>query len=311
MTRFRNLLVVPLLSALLGKGMAAQFLDDFSTDTSSNYTLTDTSGTGGSFEISGGTLNVTNAPSNTTNVFHNTAQLEAGEYVRVTVPVGTAYNFQLTVSTTTRSPNTGTEDGIRWNVWRTANMWSRTYRDGALAGADSKTYAGVSGWTGNLDLLIYRDTNTVYRLAYDVGNGPLVVDTITLAETAAVSGMFVGVEGFSPASPTTPTTRNFDNLEILPIEVAAPAITSFTYNPGDGSATAALKGAPGTAYKLVEADDLDFGNPDQDPIPLVMATLGTLQNGGNEVVTDSNGEAAVEFNLGTSKPATFLRVEQP
>jgi hypothetical protein len=50
-----------------------------------------------------------------------------------------------------------------------------------------------------------------------------------------------------------------------------------------------------------------FANPDQDPIPLSGATTGTLDV--NEVTTDANGNATVQFNLGTLKDATFLRAE--
>lgn len=60
-------------------------------------------------------------------------------------------------------------------------------------------------------------------------------------------------------------------------------------------------------YKLVEVDDLDFANPDQDPIPLSVATVGILA--GNEVTTDVNGNATVQFILGTAKSTTFLRAE--
>jgi acyl-CoA thioesterase I len=59
---------------------------------------------------------------------------------------------------------------------------------------------------------------------------------------------------------------------------------------------------------LVEAADLDFANPDQDPIPLTGVTVGTLDQDG--VVTDSNGDATVQFNLGTSMSVTFLRMEE-
>jgi hypothetical protein len=68
-----------------------------------------------------------------------------------------------------------------------------------------------------------------------------------------------------------------------------------------------IKGAPGTRYQLAEADDLDFSNPDQNPIPLEGATVGTLD--GDVVTTDGNGDATVQFNLGTAKPATFIRAE--
>lgn len=61
-------------------------------------------------------------------------------------------------------------------------------------------------------------------------------------------------------------------------------------------------------YKLVAAADLDFSTPDQDPVPLTAATVGTLV-GGLNVIADENGEATVEFNLGTA-PANFVRAEE-
>ncbi len=84
-----------------------------------------------------------------------------------------------------------------------------------------------------------------------------------------------------------------------------PTLTDFSYVAGDGSAVVSIKGAAGTRYKLVEADDLDFTNPDRDPIPLSGATVGTLE--GNEVIADGSGNATVQFKLGTAKDATFLR----
>ncbi|MCH7225916.1 discoidin domain-containing protein [Haloferula sp. A504] len=86
------------------------------------------------------------------------------------------------------------------------------------------------------------------------------------------------------------------------------ALADFSYDPGDGSAEVSITGAANTNYKLVEADDLDFSNPDQDPIPLTGASVGTLN--GNEVTTDGSGNATVQFNLGTAKSATFLRAEE-
>ena len=84
-------------------------------------------------------------------------------------------------------------------------------------------------------------------------------------------------------------------------------LVDFTYNPTNGSAEVSIQGDANTTFKLVEADDLDFSNPDQNPIPLTGATVGTLD--GNEVTTDGSGNATVQFNLGTAKPATFLRAQ--
>jgi hypothetical protein len=57
----------------------------------------------------------------------------------------------------------------------------------------------------------------------------------------------------------------------------------------------------------VEADDLNFSNPDQNPVPLTGVTVGTQDV--DEVVADGSGIATVQFNLGTSKTATFIRAE--
>lgn len=86
-------------------------------------------------------------------------------------------------------------------------------------------------------------------------------------------------------------------------------LKGFTRDPADGSAEVSIEGLPGARYKLVEADDLDFGSPDLDPIPLAGATVGTLVAGGLGVTTDGNGDATVQFELGTDRPAAFLRAE--
>lgn len=69
-----------------------------------------------------------------------------------------------------------------------------------------------------------------------------------------------------------------------------------------------LKGDPDKRYKFVEASDLDFASPDQDPVPLTSpALVGRLD--GNVVILDGSGTATVQFNLGTSKNASFVRAE--
>jgi hypothetical protein len=184
---------------------AALYIDDFSTDTSANYIATDTYGSGGSFAISGGTLNISPAGGNTHNVFHKTAQLEAGEFVTTTISAGSSQSF-LTISSTTLGPNTGSEDGIRWYLDNGTTLKSRTYRDGANTDVDY-AYAG----SGDLTLYIYRDDATTYRIGHDSGSGIVINDTITITETAADTGLFVGFEGYAGS------TRNFQNLEIAAI----------------------------------------------------------------------------------------------
>lgn len=86
-------------------------------------------------------------------------------------------------------------------------------------------------------------------------------------------------------------------------------LSGFAYEPATGDSEVSITGTPTTAYKLVEADDLDFSNPELDPIPLTGATVGAVDLIENEVRTDGSGNATVQFNLGTAKSATFLRAE--
>ena len=86
-----------------------------------------------------------------------------------------------------------------------------------------------------------------------------------------------------------------------------PRLFGFSFDPLTGTSEISLTGSPGTHWKLIAADDLDFANPDLDPVPLAGATTGVLE--GNGFTTDSNGNATVQFNLMTGKPRNFLRAE--
>jgi hypothetical protein len=99
----------------------------------------------------------------------------------------------------------------------------------------------------------------------------------------------------------------FNGLELVIPADATPALLGFTYDPADGSAEVSIAGAANTTYQLVEADDLDFSNPDQTITPTSVTPPATLD--GNEVTTDGSGNATVQFNLSTAKDATFLRAE--
>lgn len=82
--------------------------------------------------------------------------------------------------------------------------------------------------------------------------------------------------------------------------VPDPSLSGFLYNPSANTFSVSIKGTPNTAYILVEADDLDFTNPDQKPIPLsgASATVGSID--GTNIVTDGNGNATIEtVHLGT------------
>jgi lysophospholipase L1-like esterase len=97
-------------------------------------------------------------------------------------------------------------------------------------------------------------------------------------------------------------------FELSKISPTPPRIAGFSYDDTTGDAGVSIEGIPNTTYKLVEADDLDFSNPDRDPIPLTGVSLGTQV--GDPVITDAAGQATVQFDLGNTKDATFLRAQE-
>lgn len=168
----------------------------------------------------------------------------------------------------------------------------------------------VSMWSWDTDVPVAPAT-----VGYRVNSGSdVVVSTGLTADPAYPVSTFQftsdGVssyEVFTSSDTLSGNVRlNAVSLRLVPTSMAS-KLVDFTYDPGDGSAEVSIEGAPHTRYKLVEADDLDFSNPDQDPIPLTDAAVGTLE--GNEVITDESGNATVRFNLGTATSATFLRAE--
>ena len=79
-----------------------------------------------------------------------------------------------------------------------------------------------------------------------------------------------------------------------------------SYDPATGESEVRLEGNAATAYSLVEALDLDFDNPDPEQfIAPTGATVGTLN--GAQIVTDDDGNATVQFNLGAAKIKSFIR----
>lgn len=139
--------------------------------------------------------------------------------------------------------------------------------------------------------------------------------------TSGIGGQFVSTAGGSGTTFTGDITHFVVATTLLdqaaidalyfPFAILSnpPEITGFTFDPVTGSAEISLSGEASTNYKLVEASDLDFTTPDQDPIPLTGATVGTQS--GNEVITDATGNATVQFNLGTTKTRTYVRAETP
>ena len=201
-----------------GSVHASLFLDDFSTDTSANYTGSTTWGSGsGAFDVSGGTLNVDGTPDTTAVVMHNTAQLEVGETVSVVSKASNSADLYLTISTSLTGPN-ASGSGMRFNWKSTGDFRARLYAGGNVEAGTDVVATGT-----DLTLYISRVTDTTYKVGYDNGSGIVVLanqddgtDIFTVAGTAGVAGLNIGVEEWDSVS-------SLDNLQITAGVIPEPA----------------------------------------------------------------------------------------
>lgn len=123
----------------------------------------------------------------------------------------------------------------------------------------------------------------------------------------------VGIAGFSHEGSPSVDSVSFESVSITgvpgtltPTDPIEPVITVFVLDAGNAEIN--IEGNPNTNYKLVRADDLDFNSPDQDPVPLDNATVGTYNSLDETVTTDSNGEATIQFEMLGTKG--FVRAEE-
>lgn len=198
------------------------FTDDFSSDTSANYTYTDTFNSGGSFTVSGGTLNVTASVANTADVFYNTAIFDIGQ--TVSVDLSGAKDTYLSVSTTTRAANTAGEDGIRFNWKLDGTFQVKNYTNGtpSTLGFDSAFDVDAS----SLTLYLHRASDNVFAAAFDDGSGFTWLNTtggterqdFTVGDTGN-GALYIGVEAYNNTG-----VRNFDNLTLSVPEPSSTAL---------------------------------------------------------------------------------------
>lgn len=204
---------------------AAPFLDDFSTDTSANYTATNTSGSGGSFNIDGGQMTIVPNAGNALSVAHDTARLEVGEYVAVDVMGYGFHDFALFVSTIDRQPAGGGSGahGIRFQFLE-QNWRPRLVNGGSQTNITTNDPVDAGDAEVPFTMFIFRDTETNYRLAVDIGNGVQFLtvsgsETVTIAGTDGVSGLYIGIENWVTGGDAVDVENrwaSFDNLRIVP-----------------------------------------------------------------------------------------------
>lgn len=168
--------------------------------------------------------------------------------------------------------------------------------------------SSIDGYANNIGSTLTQAWNTTTGRSVD-----LSAPAFQNLQTAVTFRIYIFDSGIDTAS----NGARLDNVVINgQAVVAGPSVfrlSGFTYDLATGACSVDIEGFPGATYKLVETANLDFNNPDQDPIPLTGVPLGTPVGtlpAATAVVTDGNGLATVEFNLGTEKAKSFIRAEE-
>ena len=179
--------------------------------TSTNWIYTSTYGTDtATWSESSGDITIIGGVNQTANVFYDTPIFDVGDTLSVLVTG--ASEVYLSVSTTNRGANTGTQSGIRlnWGYNGTNLMRVRHYNNGT-----GTTINGHSSFNPSSPLTLYitRETDTTFSCAYDDGTGIKQINTdgstnkyiITISGVAGKT-LYAGVECFNSG------TRVFSNL---------------------------------------------------------------------------------------------------
>jgi len=170
-----------------------EFIDEFETDTSENYTGSDSFGSGGSFIINteAGTLDLQAAGGNTYLAMLNDGEhfLEAGEYLEVVSATGVGASSPhqyVIVSNTNVQP--AEFEGFRFRRSPSLRVWGGTAPGAGTTLADP-------GNDGGLTYRIERLSSTEFRFLYDSGEG--FTDLGTYELPGAAPRMYVGVQAWA------------------------------------------------------------------------------------------------------------------
>ena len=219
-------------------------IDDFETDTSANYVLSQSSNTGGTFNVGGGTLNLTPGGANTVAVMLNDGANYMTPGSRWAVDVNDDGNSFMQVSTIPGQPDGTSSFGFRL---RRDTGGFRIHRYSSAAGS------GIVGGfldnpSGALTMRIDRTSATDFSFYYDTPTAdPVLLGSASLPDVAAIDDLYVGVQAFT--STGTPTFH-FDNLQADTIEVP----DSLSFQQG-------VDGYAGTEDTFIE---FDAGRRDND-----------------------------------------------
>jgi hypothetical protein len=204
--------------ALSGFSQAAVITDDFSSDTSANYTGSDSFGSGGSFTVDAGDSNelrIQAGNNNTYSVVHTTSSLEIGDIysidfltARTGESGGTANGEFLMLTTGLGQPNGSSTSGFRLRLDSAGSIRLSTYSangpDPTVSTGYSPSVAPDTFWAARVnatDFDFYFGPQGSRTFITSGSLHPDDIDTETL---------HVGFQAFSNPS----TGFSFDNLRI-------------------------------------------------------------------------------------------------
>jgi hypothetical protein len=164
-------------------------VDDFSVDTSADYTLSDSYGSGGNFRIIGGELVLKPGANNTVAVMRSDAEMELGQRWGVTSLQ--ADNVMFMASTAPVQPDQAGGYGFR--LRRDDNGFSvETYAPTITQGKTTPDPGGA------VTLWIERISETRFGFSYtDECGGRTEIDEVDLAALADFPQLYVGMQAFS------------------------------------------------------------------------------------------------------------------
>ncbi len=221
-TIFHGLLIVGI--GLAGRVNASPFVDDFSTDTTGDYTHLNTFNSGGSFSINTttATLTLNAANNNTSTITHDFARLAVGEsFVMEVSGFTVGKEFSLFVSNQAAPPNFnlsgGSRNGFRFFAHPNNGWELRKVVDGSATNFVTTTSPvdPVPATSQALSMHIFRDTATDFRFGFDLGSGLQILDFASGAatHTGLGSDLWIGAEIFGRNGSGSIT---IDRLAIIP-----------------------------------------------------------------------------------------------
>ena len=207
---------------------AVVLANDFSTDTSADFTGSDSFGSGGLFTVDDGDSNelrILTGNNNTYSVVHTTSSLDIGESysidfldARTGESGGGANAAFLMLSTSTEQPNGSTSSGFRLrldseNVNIRLSTFSANGADPTVTSSTSRSVAPDRFW-------IDRTTATDFEFYYgSAGSRSLIIAGSLDALDVDTETIHVGFQAFGRPG----TGFSFDNLEIAPTAVPEPS----------------------------------------------------------------------------------------